>query len=85
MTEQFKDYLKAIVQPLVKHPEEVQVTESMDERGILLSLKVNPEDMGRVIGKEGETARSVRRLLRQLGMDNKASVAMKIEEPTQRA
>lgn len=81
MSEQFQQYLTSIVTPLVRYPEEVRVTESMDERGILLSLRVHPEDMGRVIGQEGQTAKAIRRLIRQLGMDNKAAVAMKIEEP----
>ena len=49
--------------------------------GVLLSLKVNPEDMGQIIGREGSTAKSIRNLVRIVGLKNHARVNLKIEEP----
>ena len=76
--EQFLDY---VVKALVDHPESVKVDRKVDEMGVLLSLKVNPEDMGQIIGKEGSTARSIRSLVRIVGLKNHARVNLKIEEP----
>lgn len=74
-------YLRDIILPLVKFSNDVDVQRTNDERGILLTLSVHPEDMGRVIGKQGQTAISVRHLLRQYGLQNKARIALKINEP----
>lgn len=76
-----KDFLEAIVKSLVDHPEDVKITRSVDEMGVLLSLKVNPEDMGQIIGRAGSTARSIRSLVRIVGLKNHARVNLKIEEP----
>jgi hypothetical protein len=65
----------------VDHPEDVAVTRKIDEMGVLLSLKVNPRDMGQVIGRDGNTAKSIRSLLRIVGIKNNARVNLKIEEP----
>ena len=54
---------------------------TLDERGVLLTLSLNPEDMGYVIGKQGQTARSIRTLLKIVGAQNNARVNLKIEEP----
>ena len=75
------DYLVAIVEPLMTEPEAVQVKATTDDRGVLLTLAVAKEDMGRVIGREGETARAIRRLIRQYGLSNNMRVAVRIEEP----
>lgn len=75
------EYLTNIVTPLLLHPEELKIDRSTDDRGILLTLSVNQEDMGKMIGKAGATAHSIRRLLRQFGADHKANIAMKINEP----
>jgi predicted RNA-binding protein YlqC (UPF0109 family) len=68
------DLLGFVVRGLVKHPEEVAVTEFEDERSRVLKLKVHPEDLGRVIGKEGRTAQAIRNLLQvATGQDSKTA------------
>jgi predicted RNA-binding protein YlqC (UPF0109 family) len=74
-------YLASLVSPLLSQPNELAIECKTDEKGVLLTLTVHPTDMGRVIGKGGETARSIRHLLRQYGMGQQAHVAMKINEP----
>jgi len=76
-----QDFLEFIVKALVDHPEDVKVDRKVDEMGVLLSLKVNPEDMGQIIGRSGSTARSIRSLVRIIGLKNHARVNLKIEEP----
>jgi len=76
-----QDFLEYIVKSLVDHPDEVKVDRKVDEMGVLLSLKVNPEDMGQIIGRAGSTARSIRSLVRIIGLKNHARVNLKIEEP----
>jgi len=76
-----QEFLEFLIKALVDHPEEVTVDRKVDEMGVLLSLKVNPEDMGQIIGKEGSTARSIRSLVRIVGLKNHARVNLKIEEP----
>jgi len=73
--QQFVEY---IVKSLVGHPDDVVVERLIDEKGVLLSLTVNPEDLGRVIGKRGVTAQSLRTLLRALGTKNDARYNLKI-------
>jgi len=63
---------------LVGHPEDVVVDRTIDEKGVLLTLTVNPADLGRVIGKRGSTAQSLRTLLRALGAKNDARYNLKI-------
>ena len=76
-----KEFLEYIVKTLVDHPDDVKVDRKVDEMGVLLSLKVNPEDMGQIIGKAGSTARAIRNLVRIVGLKNHARVNLKIEEP----
>ena len=76
-----KDFLEYIVKALVDHSDDVKVDRRVDEMGVLLSLKVNPEDMGQIIGREGSTARAIRNLVRIVGLKNHARVNLKIEEP----
>jgi len=76
-----KDFLEFIVKTLVDHPDDVKVERKVDEMGVLLSLKVNPEDMGQIIGRQGATARAIRNLVRIVGLKNHARVNLKIEEP----
>lgn len=66
---------------IVDHPDDVSVDRKVDEMGVLLSLKVNAQDMGQVVGREGATAKSIRSLLRIVGIKNNARVNLKIEEP----
>ena len=76
-----KDFLEFIVKGLVDHPEDVKIDRKVDEMGVLLSLKVHPEDMGQIIGKVGSTAKAIRGLVRIVGLKNHARVNLKIEEP----
>ena len=73
--QQFVEY---IVKTLVNNPDKVTVERKIDEKGVLLSLAVDPEDVGRVIGKRGATAQSIRTLLRALGTKNDARYNLKI-------
>jgi len=73
--QQFVEY---IVKSLVGFPDDVAVERLIDEKGVLLSLTVNPQDLGRVIGKRGVTAQSLRTLLRALGTKNDARYNLKI-------
>jgi predicted RNA-binding protein YlqC (UPF0109 family) len=83
MAENFKDaeFLEYIVKALVDTPDAVQVDRKVDEMGVLLNLKIAPEDMGKIIGRNGNTAKSIRNLLRVVGLKNHARVNLKIEEP----
>ena len=76
-----QDFLEFIIKALVDHPSEVKIDRKVDEMGVLLSLKVHSEDMGQIIGKAGATARSIRSLVRIVGLKNHARVNLKIEEP----
>ena len=78
MTTIDKQFVEYIVKSLVGHPDDVSVERVIDEKGVLLSLTVNPEDLGRVIGKRGITAQSLRTLLRALGTKNDARYNLKI-------
>lgn len=73
-----QQFVEFIVKSLVSNPEAVQVTRRIDEKGVLLELTVDPEDLGRVIGKRGATAQSLRTLLRALGTKNDARYNLKI-------
>ena len=73
--QQFVEY---IVKTLVNNPDKVSVERKIDEKGVLLSLTVDPEDVGRVIGKRGVTAQSIRMLLRALGTKQDARYNLKI-------
>lgn len=73
--QQFVEY---VVKSLVENPDDVSVERIIDEKGVLLTLTVNPEDLGRVIGRRGTTAQSLRTLLRALGTKNSARYNLKI-------
>ncbi|MCD6177665.1 KH domain-containing protein [bacterium] len=77
-----KEFLEYIVKSLVDHPEDVKIERTVDEMGVLLTLKVNPEDMGQVIGRQGATVRAIRNLVRIVGLKSRARVNLKIAEPT---
>ena len=76
-----QELLEYIIKALVDHPGDVKIDRKVDEMGVLLTLKVNPEDMGQIIGREGSTARAIRNLVRIVGLKNHARVNLKIEEP----
>ncbi|KPJ57247.1 hypothetical protein AMJ49_01405 [Parcubacteria bacterium DG_74_2] len=80
-----EQFLEFIVTTLADHPEDVKITRGVDEMGVLLSLKVHPEDMGQIIGKGGSTVRAIRHLVRIVGLRNHARVNLKIEEPEKAA
>ncbi len=79
--EQDQQFLQDLVQALVDHPENVKINRTVDEMGVLLTLDVHAEDMGKVIGRSGNTAKAIRTLLRVVGMKHNARVNLKINEP----
>jgi len=83
MEERFTDqeYVEYVVRGIVGHPNDVKTERAIDERGVLITLHINPEDMGYVIGRQGQTARSIRTLLKIVGAKNNARVNLKIYEP----
>lgn len=83
MAENFQDqeFVEFVVKSLVDNPDDVSVDRTVDEMGVLLTLKVNPQDMGYVIGRQGQSARALRTLLRIVGARNNARVNLKIYEP----
>ena len=76
-----KDFVEYVVKSIVDHPEAVIVTRSVDDMGVLITLQVDKRDMGKVIGRSGQTAKSIRILLRVIGSRNNLRVNMKIVEP----
>lgn len=81
MEEKDQSFLEFLVKSIVDHPEDVTVERKVDEMGVLLSLKVNPLDMGQIVGRQGSTAKAIRSLLRIVGVKNHARVNLKIVEP----
>ena len=83
MAENYHDqeFIEYVVKNLVEKPEDVVVKRTVDEMGVLLTLDLNPADMGKVIGRSGNTAKAIRTLLRVVGMKNNARVNLKINEP----
>jgi predicted RNA-binding protein YlqC (UPF0109 family) len=73
-----QQFVEFIVKSLVSNPSAVKIERRIDEKGVLLELTVDPEDLGRVIGKRGATAQSLRTLLRALGTKNDARYNLKI-------
>jgi uncharacterized protein len=76
-----KQFLQYVVTSIVDNPEAVKIGRTVDEMGVLLSLSVHPDDMGKIIGRQGNTARAIRTLLRVVGPKNNALVNLKINEP----
>ena len=74
-------YLDYTIKALVDNQDAVVITRSVDEMGVLLTLTVAPEDMGKIIGKDGNIAKAIRTLLRVVGMKHNARVNLKINEP----
>lgn len=81
MEEQDKNFLEIIVKNIVGNPDDVVVERTIDERGVLLTLKINPADMGYVIGRKGQTAQAIRTLLKIVGAKNNSRVNLKIYDP----
>lgn len=76
-----KVFLEYVVKALVDNPNDIKIDRTVDEMGVLISLTVNPADMGKIIGRMGNTAKAIRTLLRIIGMKNNARVNLKINEP----
>jgi len=76
-----KAFLEYIVKALVDNPEDVKIDRTVDEMGVLITMTVNGADMGKIIGRQGNTAKAIRTLLRVIGMKNNARVNLKINEP----
>lgn len=81
MAEKDQEFLEYVVGSIVDKPEAVKINRTVDERGVLLELTVDPEDMGKIIGKAGATAKAIRTLLRVLGAKSDARFNLKITEP----
>ena len=76
-----QQFLESVVKALVDHPDSVKINRTVDEMGVLLTLDVHAEDMGKIIGRSGNTAKAIRTLLRVVGMKHDARVNLKINEP----
>ena len=75
------EFLDFVIKALVEKPEDVKIVRTVDEMGVLMTLDVNKDDMGKIIGREGNTAKAIRTLLRVVGMKNNSRVNLKINEP----
>jgi predicted RNA-binding protein YlqC (UPF0109 family) len=76
-----QEFLDYVIKALVDYPDQVKTTRTVDEMGVLLTLEVGAADMGKIIGRQGNTAKAVRTLLRVVGMKNNSRVNLKINEP----
>ena len=76
-----QEFVEFVVKAIVDNPEDVKTERNIDEMGVLLQLTVNPGDMGKIIGREGRTAKAIRTLLRVLGAKENARINLKIIEP----
>ncbi|TSC96165.1 MAG: hypothetical protein Athens101410_95 [Parcubacteria group bacterium Athens1014_10] len=76
-----QEFVEYIVKNLVSHPEDVSTERTVDEMGVLITLKINQEDMGQIIGRQGQNARALRTLVKIVGAKNNARVNLKIYEP----
>lgn len=83
MAEKYQDqeFLENLIKSLVDNPNDVKIDRKVDEMGVLMTLDVNPADMGKIIGRQGNTAKAIRTLLRVVGMKHNARVNLKINEP----
>ncbi|MFA6486604.1 MAG: KH domain-containing protein [Candidatus Magasanikbacteria bacterium] len=76
-----QQFIETVVKAIVNNPDKVKTERIIDERGVLITLDVDPADMGYVIGRSGQTARSLRTLLKIVGAKHNARVNLKINEP----
>jgi uncharacterized protein len=83
MAEKHSDqqFVEDLVRAIVAHPDDVKTDRTVDEMGVLITLHINQADMGYVIGRQGQTARAIRTLLKIVGAKNNARVNLKIHEP----
>lgn len=78
----YQEVLEHILNGLVNNPEEVKIQRSIDEMGVLLKVKLHPQDMGLIIGRNGEVIKAIKTIIKAIGAKNYARVNIKIEEPT---
>ncbi len=76
-----QQFLEYVIKALVDNPQDVKINRTVDEMGVLMTLEVGAADMGKVIGRSGNTAKAIRTLLRVVGMKNNSRVNLKINEP----
>lgn len=76
-----QQFLEYVIKALVDNPDQVKIVRTVDEMGVLLTLDIGAADMGKIIGRQGNTAKSIRTLLRVVGMKNNSRVNLKINEP----
>jgi len=76
-----QEFVEYIIKAIVANPNDVKIDRTVDERGVLLTLYVNPTDIGYVIGRQGQTAKAIRTLTKIIGAKNNARVNLKIMEP----
>jgi len=76
-----QEFLEKIIKMIVNHPEAVKVERTVNEMGVLLTLQVDKEDMGLIIGRKGQTISAIRNLLRIVGLKNHAWVSLKLLQP----
>jgi len=76
-----QEFVEYIVKALVNNPDKVKTGRKVDEMGVLITLDLDPSDMGQIIGRQGQTAKAIRTLLKVVGAKNKARVNLKINEP----
>ncbi|MCK5026931.1 MAG: KH domain-containing protein [Candidatus Pacebacteria bacterium] len=79
--ERDEEFLELVVTSLVDNPDDVKINRTVDEMGVLLTLDIHPDDMGKIIGRSGNTAKAIRTLLRVVGLRNNARINLKINEP----
>lgn len=78
----YQEILEKILERLVNNPQDIKVQRLIDEMGVLLKIKIHPQDMGLVIGRKGETIKAIKTIIKAIGTKNHARVNIKIEEPT---
>ncbi|MEI6057686.1 MAG: KH domain-containing protein [bacterium] len=81
MQNQDQQFLEYVIKALVDNPNDIKIARTVDEMGVLMTLEVSAADMGKVIGRSGNTAKAIRTLLRVVGMKNNSRVNLKINEP----
>jgi predicted RNA-binding protein YlqC (UPF0109 family) len=78
----YMETLENIIKALVNNPDDVKITRSLDELGVLLKIKVNPQDMGLIIGRKGTIIQAIKTIMKAIGIKHHARINIKVEEPT---
>jgi len=83
MATEEQKFLEGLIKRLVNKPDKVKISRIVNEKGVLLTVKVDPEDVGILIGKQGRHIKEIRQLVRLIGLKNKAFVSVRLEQPVQ--